>query len=764
MTLSFVLFGAFWSTVQGADDASPYRVEWTTPSENWGGSMPLGNGEVCVNAWFDGSGVARLLFARADSWDEFGALAKVGSVEIDLLAGLDRELATPFRQTLDVETGVLTVVFGPEGKETRVNAWVDTNRPVVVFEIDGDLELAPNARICFWRVGDGMKLESPEVSDLWWGSDEGVVVAPDVYAVSDQLRESNRVAGYHRNVKTKFYDEIAATQGLDEFPGYPPDPYVNRTFGVLLSCDDGEFIDASTVRGKPSQTRRFEIAVHTAQTSTVDEWLDEIIAIADDAAKTSVDERRAETIQYWRDLSERSWVRFSPNQQALANASSEERAAVAAETFDVTRAYALQRFLFACQGRGAHPIKYNGGLFTVATPGKPASHDYRRWGPGYWHQNTRHAYYSMFNSGDFEFEKPFFDLYCSLVPLCEYRTKKYLDADGAFFPECIYFTGAIFPETYGLTPWNEREDKLQTSRWHKYEWVTGLELAFLAMRYYEYTLDDAFLQEKAIPTANAVLRFFDSFYEVDPATGKLWMNPAQAVETWWDCDNPAPEIAGIRAVIGRLLALPEEKTRAEDREFWRALLAKTPEVPTRVDEETGKRALAPADRYELLSNLETPELYPVFPFRLYSFEKPDVELALNALELRTRRYHSGWAQDDLFCSYLGAAEEARDCLVQRSRTFDPYLRFPAFWAPNWDWSPDQNHGGVLVTAAQSLVLQADGDAIYLAPALPKEWDVDFKLWAPGRTTVQGAFVDGRLQNLKVEPEERAKDVTVVGEK
>ena len=33
--------------------ADPYTLVWTVPGGNYNGSVPLGNGEVGVNAWFD---------------------------------------------------------------------------------------------------------------------------------------------------------------------------------------------------------------------------------------------------------------------------------------------------------------------------------------------------------------------------------------------------------------------------------------------------------------------------------------------------------------------------------------------------------------------------------------------------------------------------------------------------------------------------------------------------------------------------------------
>lgn len=429
------------------------------------------------------------------------------------------------------------------------------------------------------------------------------------------------------------------------------------------------------------------------------------------------------------------------------------------ETFIVARAYALQRFINACTGRGRYPIKFNGSLFTVPAAGKPAYADYRRWGPGYWWQNTRLPYYAMCAAGDFDLMKPLFTMYVDdLMPLFEFRTRRYFGHGGAFIPECIYFWGDVFSATYGWTPFELREDKLQENRYHKWLWVTGLELVWLLLDYWEHTEDHAFLRAKVLPTADKVLRFFDEHYPVGP-DGKMYMYPAQALETWWDCVNPMPEVAGLHAVLGRLLTISPEFVLPEEREYWRRLHGRIPDIPLRTFED-GSVALAPAQEFRNKQNIEAPELYAVFPFRLFTWNKPNVAWATVAAEQRSHRAWIGWHQDDIVLAYLGQAEEARRYVVKRAATKDPSQRFPAFWGPNHDWTPDQTHGGVLMKALQSMLLQTDGEKIYLLPAWPTDWDVDFRLWAPYRTTVEARVRSGQLVELQVHPEKHRKDVEI----
>jgi len=90
------------------------------------------------------------------------------------------------------------------------------------------------------------------------------------------------------------------------------------------------------------------------------------------------------------------------------------------------------------------------------------------------------------------------------------------------------------------------------------------------------------------------------------------------------------------------------------------------------------------------------------------------------VEALNRRAHKGascWRQDDIFMAWLGETAQAREYVVQRAKGSNGASRFPTFWGPGNDWLPDQDHGGVLLTAVQSMLLQADGRKIISATCL-----------------------------------------------
>ena len=94
---------------------------------------------------------------------------------------------------------------------------------------------------------------------------------------------------------------------------------------------------------------------------------------------------------------------------------------------------------------------------------------------------------------------------------------------------------------------------------------------------------------------------------------------------------------------------------------------------------------------------------------------------------------------------------------------DARLRFPAFWGPGPDWVPDVDHGGAGMVGLHEMLMQTDHGEIRLLPAWPKDWDVDFKLHAPGKTVVELEARAGKIVRLSVAPERRRKDVVVAGD-
>jgi hypothetical protein len=171
------------------------------------------------------------------------------------------------------------------------------------------------------------------------------------------------------------------------------------------------------------------------------------------------------------------------------------------------------------------------------------------------------------------------------------------------------------------------------------------------------------------------------------------------------------------------------------------------------------KLLRPSGSFKGGNYSENPELYAVFPYRLFGVGKPELDMARATYEVRTNRHNFGWCQDSIQAACLGLGEEAGRQVVARATSHRAY-RFPAMWS-GFDWIPDQDHGANILTTLQFMLLQSEGNKLFLLPAWPRNWDVSFKLHAPYNTTVEGVLKAGKLEKLTVTPASRAKDVVIM---
>ena len=176
----------------------------------------------------------------------------------------------------------------------------------------------------------------------------------------------------------------------------------------------------------------------------------------------------------------------------------------------------------------------------------------------------------------------------------------------------------------------------------------------------------------------------------------------------------------------------------------------------------GHTTLSPAAVWERINNEEIPQLYPVFPYGQFGVGKPGLDTVINTWKYDTEaakmKSYVGWKQDNIWCARMGLTDEAAAITLQKLANSG--RRFPAFWGPGFDWTPDHNWGGSGAVGLQEMLMQTDGKIIRLLPAWPKGWNGSFKLNAPYGTTVEGRIENGSVMDLKVAPAERMKDVMI----
>lgn len=686
-----------------------YNITWDIPGPGSAASMPLGNGDIGLNVWVDKGGDLLFYISKTDAWggekdtaadpwmQQGGVLMKLGLIRVSLSPN-PFTAGAPFRQTLRLREGEIGIMEGKGAARVNYRLWVDANHPVIHIELAGGRPAHLNVTLHDWRLR------------------QGDTILPSV---------GKRLVWYHRNPSS----------------GDPrlADPHLaDISFGAMLEGSGLIRKDDSTLISAAPAARRL-ISIHSLTATTADPAQYLVRLDRQRAATDAIDINTALAAHrhWWGRLWDRSYIFVRGDATADS----------------ITRGCVLQRFVTVCAGRGAYPIKFNGSIFVVDNPNwktngrvTPMNADFRAWGGQYWFQNTRPVYWPRLMAGDFDLMMPLFRMYRNMLPGNSVLVRKYYGHDGAYFQETSPFWG-------GLPFMGPGEQALYT---HHY-FTPILELSMMMLDYFDYTGDTGFVRQYLLPIASAGLEFFDRHFTRD-SVGRLLLDPDNSIEMFWKVHDPAPDIAGLHAVLTRMLSLPAALAPGPLKDRWQRLLAILPPLP--VDSSAGPDRLLPYTGPQTAQshNYENPELYAIYPFRLYGLGRPGLELARYTFDIRKCPQEGCWSQDPIQAAMLGytgiAKEDVRFALTRK----DPDLKFPAFWATGNDYKPDEDNGGNGENGLQQMLLQTAGKKLLLLPAWPAGWDADFKLHAPFCTTLEGKVRHGRLTELVVTPAARRADV------
>jgi hypothetical protein len=741
-----------------------YNIVWDNQSINSGESMPCGGGDIGLNVWVE-NGDLLFYISRSGTFDENNAFLKLGRIRIKLSPNPLN--GSEFRQEMVLRDGYIKI-DGSDGKlSVSINLWVDVFRPVIHVDINSNKSLKAEVIYESWRYKDRLlrDQEGHQNSYRW-------VLRGEVKTLKDEIFSLGKdIVFYHRNSKdSSIFDITVKQQGLESAKPQMFDPLRDLIFGGIVRGNNME--PAGTCSGKyldtdytgwilkstaSSRSHKIQVFLHTDRTKTTEEWQSGLLSTIKDAGMNKKDAFR-KTCDWWRRFWDRSFIYIGPDEAEPYSLQ-----------WQVGRNYHLFRYMLGCNSLGEYPTKFNGGLFTydpcLSDSGLRFTPDYRRWGGGTMTaQNQRLVYFPMIKSGDFEMMYPQFDFYLRSLRNAELRSEVYWGHKGACFTEQLENFGLPNCTEYG---WDRPEwyDKgMQYNAWLEYQWDTALEFCLMILDMERYTGRDI---SAYIPLIESCLTFFNEHYQylanmrgikTFDANGYLILYPGSACETYKMAYNSTSTIAALKTILTRILELPSDYIHNEKRQEWTTMLNRIPPISFR--ECQGYKTISPALLWERINNQETPQLYPVFPWGIYGVGKPDLEIAINtwrydpdAIRFRS---HIGWKQDNIFAARLGLTKEAAELNILKMK--DSGRRFPAFWGPGFDWVPDHNWGGSGMIGLQEMLLQTDGEKIYLFPAWPEDWDVHFKLHAPYNTTVEGIVKDGKVELIKVTPESKAKDV------
>lgn len=748
------------ATTAASASMERYNVVWESPSEDASGQMPLGNGDIAAGVYAIEDGDLYLLLAKNDALTYNGDIFKTGRVRISLSPNPFRK-GKPFRQTLDLPTGSIRI----ESEGVAIRIWADANRPIYHVQIESPGDIAVRAMSDLWQRIDGCA----------WNTTKEPIDPPtqDV-----RLERDGKILWYFAVGDRSAYPADLTYYDVEHMASEYPDPYRFNTFGNLL-----ESPDLKLQNGALSGTgKTFDIRIHalTMQTAKITEWIERIERQA--AQGVDVERDWAAHCAWWSDFWNRSWITVTDN-----TLPAEQRGRLDHEGYTryrevtdggalVAQSYNVFRFLMACQSRGRIQTKFNGGLFTQPlryankprlsaiqlADGRWISHeDDRLWGRRFTFQNQRLLYWPLLMSGDGDLMKPFFDYYWKMLPVRKTITEAWFGHEGAYYRENLEPTGGERDcGRTGKPPKTKPGENKGDGYYHSYYFTSGLETLAMMIDYAKYSGDRAFRDQMMVPFAREVLLFFDQHYPRDP-DGKLRLDPAMVLETWWIAVNPAPDVAGLLHCLDELLAMGAGS--ADDQANWRRFRNEIPEVY--LHEIDGRTAIAPARSWEKRKNSENGELYPVFPFRRFglgfgSESRDIVDWTLQHRTVKNGFSYKCWTQDQIHWAYAGNALEASEGLVHRFSNASPLCRFPLYGSEGPDSCPDFDHFGSGSIALQRMLVQEVGDKILLLPAWPANWDADFKLHVAQQTVVGGKVAAGKLVDWSIEPATRRKDVIV----
>ena len=234
--------------------------------------------------------------------------------------------------------------------------------------------------------------------------------------------------------------------------------------------------------------------------------------------------------------------------------------------------------------------------------------------------------------------------------------------------------------------------------------------------------------------------------------------------------NDAPTVAALHSLLPKVLQLPPTFATSKQRAAWWAYLQALPPLPVANSTGTLQSYENMATFPPKASNSETPQLYAVHPYRLFSVGRAhratavDLAPALKAAAIGQPGWgqNGGWAQDVMNNALLGRAEAAAKQVIERAQQSDaPGYRFPGFAFGDGlnAYPPAVEQLNNMNSALNLMLLQPKDDGFELGsavlfPAWPCEWDVDAKLAAPLNTTVEIRFIGGKLDRFVVEPASR----------
>ena len=752
-----LVLGLLLQAAAPATTPPDYSITWNTPSQDSIDSMPLsGRLGAGANVWVQ-DGSIWLYLAHNGAYDSNGRLLKLGCVRITpkhLQLG-----SSGFSQKLDPLTGTITIQQG----KFQASLWFAAE--TLVFESSDPTAHPLEVAYGTWRekTKDGIRCDMMGSTGTFHG---------------DQVQASpGGFLAFHRNADYPIdLNGLAQSRGsaLDVLP----DVTAKRVFGSAIAVEGGmtaqptesevrwQFWNGKAWTGQTKERKDHLITMRLAAAVDADpsQWPAQAKSLLDPKNRQAA---KKDELARWQEFWSRSHVRINAN------------AGESDPGYLIGRNYQLFRYMQAANRDGELPLLFNGGIFTTDNNGRikgnnndelptfegePATPDFRRWmGCYFMSQNQRWLGWPTIANGDADLLSPTTRYYRNRAKVAAHRAKN-IGAEGVVYTEAL--------DIWGLCPVAPRPDGLCGATHLTYHFSMGAENAWMNLQAHDVLGTD--LSPDLEWIAGTVL-FYDSFYRSEAKKhehkelgddGKLVMNPANGLEFAGGATNPIDGVAAFTRITDSLLKLPSISPSLRKR--LEGIEKTIPPLP--MARRNGVMSLQPAKHWTGEYNKWEPiEMYAYWPYRLIGVTNPStIQLGRDTWDTipedraRLCKQDYSWMANVVNMAALASPEKAKErAIYKMANTAAPQARFPAFFGPGHDWLPDFNWGGSGSTGIQEMLLAPEPGVtgkLHLFPAWPAEWDVDFKLHAPGKTLVEASLKGGKLVSLKVTPASREKDI------
>lgn len=391
-----------------------------------------------------------------------------------------------------------------------------------------------------------------------------------------------------------------------------------------------------------------------------------------------------------------------------------------------------------------------------------------RWDPAaYWVWNQRMQLAADQEAGVPFLNDPFFAMYAaSLASIRAWTAQQFPGLPGACVPETMRFNGNGYSN--GTQPYNGGThatrnlscSSLVPPTYNGENITSGAEISLYAWWQYQDTRDRAFLQ-RMYPLMADVARFMLAYTRPGP-DGTLHA-VANAHETQWEVQDPATDIAAMRAVFPVIIQasqlLHADPGLAAQ---MQAALTHLPGFP-RADAATETQLLPPSadqagndvigESYQPDAprhNTENIGLETVWPYDLTGPFSPggqDSQLALRTFSDRLFTDQNDWSFDAVDAAQLGLASAVEQNLVAIT---EKYQKYPSGMAQFSGSPPYVEQSANVALALQTALAQDDAGVIHVAPAWPQGWDVSGSVAIPGRSRADVQVEGGTIRTVALE--------------